>query len=170
MSGLPYKIGTLLYAFNQVDEVLLMRRAQSPNLGLWSPPGGKLDQPRGESPHACAQREAAEELGLRLQLDELHLAGIVSEHGYEGQSHWLMFLFEIQPRLARLPPAHREGDFGFFTREALAGIPLPQTDRDQIWPLFWRHRHGFFVAHCDAEGNGEYQWTILQSQDFESTK
>ncbi len=168
MSALPYKIGTLLYAFNPVDEVLLMQRAQKPNLGLWSPPGGKLDQPQGESPHACAQREAEEELGLRLRLDELHLRGIVSEHGYEGQSHWLMFLFEIQPRLMQLPAAHREGSFGFFAREKLTELPLPETDRDQIWPLFWQHRHGFFMAHCDATADGEYRWAILESQIFKS--
>ena len=164
MASLPYKIGTLLYAFNPADEVLLIRRTQSPNLGLWSPPGGKLDQASGEFPHACAQREAEEELGLQLRLEDLHLTGIVSERGYEGQSHWLMFLYEIQPRLSRIPPPHREGSFDFFPRESLAGIPLPQTDRDQIWPLFWRHRHGFFVAHCDAKENEEYHWTILQSQ------
>lgn len=163
VASLPYKIGTLLYAFNQADEVLLMRRTQSPNLGLWSPPGGKLDQSGGESPHACARREAEEELGLQLLLDDLRLTGIVSERGYEGQSHWLMFLFEIQPRLSRIPPPHREGSFCFFAREALTGIPLPQTDREQIWPLFWRHRHGFFVAHCDVKEKEEYKWTILQS-------
>ena len=39
---LPYKIATLLYCFNQKDEALLLRRKHKPNLGLWSPCGGKL--------------------------------------------------------------------------------------------------------------------------------
>ena len=48
--ALPYKIATLLYCFNERDEVLLLERAQEPNLGLWSPAGGKLKTDVGESP------------------------------------------------------------------------------------------------------------------------
>src|SRR5437867_12981835 len=55
---LPYKIATLLYCFNDQDEVLLLERTQEPNLGLWSPCGGKLHTDEGESPYACACREA----------------------------------------------------------------------------------------------------------------
>ena len=60
----PYQISTLLYCFNERDEVLLLERAQEPNLGLWSPCGGKLHTAEGESPYACGCREAEEELGL----------------------------------------------------------------------------------------------------------
>jgi len=63
---LPYKIATLLYCFNQKDETLLLRRARKPNLGLWSPCGGKLQMADGESPYACACREAGEEIGMKL--------------------------------------------------------------------------------------------------------
>ena len=56
MSPLPYKIATLLYAFDAEDRVLLLERAREPNRGLWSPPGGKLETATGESPHACAAR------------------------------------------------------------------------------------------------------------------
>src|SRR5882724_3190186 len=107
--SLPYQVATLLYCFNQSDEVLLMERAQEPNLGLWSPCGGKLHQAEGESPYVCACREAKEELGLDLAVTDLHLTGLVSEEGYQGQSHWLMFLFEVKQRLVQAPPAHREG-------------------------------------------------------------
>src|SRR2546430_15958236 len=80
--GLPHKISTLLYCFNAHDEVLLMHRAQEPNLGLWSPPGGKLHFDEGESPHACACREAAEEVGFQISPNEAHLTGIISETGH----------------------------------------------------------------------------------------
>ena len=102
----------------------------------------------GESPHACGVREAAEEMGLTLAPSDLHLTGLVSEHGYGGQAHWLMFLFEVKPRLKSVPSPHREGRFAFFSREQVATLALPQTDREQVWPLFWRHRGGFFAAHC----------------------
>ena len=74
---LPYKIATLLYCFNERDEILLLERAQEPNLGLWSPCGGKLHTDTGESPYACACREAGEELGLTFRPSDLHLTGIV---------------------------------------------------------------------------------------------
>jgi 8-oxo-dGTP diphosphatase len=161
--GLPHKIATLLFCFNQRENVLLLQRNQEPNLGFWSPPGGKLRAKTGESPYVCACREADEELGLTLQPSDLHLTGIVSEHGYEGNAHWLMFLFEVKPRLNSLPPQHREGRFEFFTRGMLESIALPQTDREQIWPLFWRHRGGFFAAHCHCCSDGRNNWTIEES-------
>lgn len=160
---LPYRISTLLYCFNAVDEVLLLERAQEPNLGLWSPCGGKLDTSIGESPYACACREALEEIGVSLQASDLHLAGMISEHGYLGQAHWLMFLFEIKPRLRRLPPAHREGRFQFFPAPQLAKLPVPQTDREMIWPLFWKHRGGFFAAHCRTLPDGHNQWRVEET-------
>ncbi|MEI7730678.1 MAG: NUDIX domain-containing protein [Verrucomicrobiota bacterium] len=160
---LPYKIATLLYCFNERDEVLLLERAQEPNLGLWSPPGGKLKTDLGESPYMCACREAQEELGVSLTPADLHLAGLISEHGYHGQAHWLMFLFEVKQRLQVLPPPHREGRFAFFTREAVSSLPQPETDRAQLWPLFWRWRGGFFAAHCRCHAEGRYEWTAEEA-------
>lgn len=162
--GLPYKISTLLYCFNARDEALLLERAQEPNLGLWSPCGGKLRTGDGESPYACACREAREEIGLVLQPRQLHLAGMVSEHGCAGQAHWLMFLFEVLTRLEDVPPPIKEGRFAFFRRQALEDLRLPVTDREMIWPLFWRHRGGFFAAHCRCHEEGRHEWTVEESQ------
>jgi 8-oxo-dGTP diphosphatase len=160
---LPYRISTLLYCFNQQDEVLLLERAQEPNRGFWSPCGGKLKTGVGESPYACACREAEEEMGLNIEPTDLHLTGLVSEHGYEGQAHWLMFLFEVSPRLKRTPAHHREGRFRFFPRDALSGLCLPQTDRERLWPLFWQHRGGFFAVHCHCRPQGQLIWTLEES-------
>lgn len=160
---LPYKIATLLYCFNEQDEVLLMERTKEPNLGLWSPCGGKLDTDSGESPYACACREAFEELGLQISPADLHLAGLVSEHGYMGQAHWLMFLFEVKPRLKEVPPPHREGRFAFFAKQELTALNVPATDLEQIWPLFWKHRGGFFAAHCRTSPGTANVWTLEQS-------
>ena len=161
---MPYKISTLLYCFNQRDEILLMERAQEPNTGLWSPCGGKLQTDLGESPYACACREADEELGLALLPADLHLAGIVSEYGYLGQSHWLMFLFEVKKKVKALPPPHREGRFQFFTRAQLMDLRLPETDRESIWPWFWEYRGGFFAAHCRSTPDGTYQWFLEEGR------
>lgn len=162
--GVPCKVSTLLYCFNPRGEILLMERASEPNRGLWSPPGGKVHVEEGESPYTGACREAAEEMGLGLQPGDLHLAGLVSEHGYEGTTHWLMFLFEVKPPIKHRPPPHREGRFEFVAREALDLLALPQTDREQIWPLFWRHRGGFFAAHCHCYPDGRHVWTLEESR------
>ncbi|MBI4662660.1 MAG: NUDIX domain-containing protein [Verrucomicrobia bacterium] len=161
--ALPYRIATLLYCFNEHNEVLLLQRRQQPNRDFWSPCGGKLITEIGESPYACACREAQEEIGLALQPGDLHLTGLISEHGYEGQAHWLMFLFEVKPRLKALPPQHREGTFGFFAPGKLDSLKLPQTDREKIWPLFWQHRGGFFSAHCRCHPNGKNAWTLEET-------
>ncbi|HVY70550.1 MAG TPA: NUDIX domain-containing protein [Verrucomicrobiae bacterium] len=168
--ALPYKIATLLYCFNARDEVLLLERHQEPNLGMWSPCGGKLKTDTGESPFACACREAREEMGIALGVDNLHLTGLVSEHGYAGQAHWLMFLFEVKRKLTALPPPMREGRFEFFPPSALSQLNLPQTDREQIWPLFWRHRGGFFAAHCHCHTDGRNDWTLEQSSPCPATR
>lgn len=162
--ALPYKIATLLYCFNERDDVLLLERAQEPNLGLWSPCGGKLHTEVGESPHACACREAWEEMGLKIMAADLHLTGIIAEQGYAGNSHWLMFLFEVNLKLTGVPAPHREGTFQFFSRAEVSSLKIPDTDREQIWPLFWRHRGGFFSASCHCHPDGRYDWALEESR------
>jgi len=161
---LPYKIATLLYCFNKRDEILLLERAQEPNRGLWSPCGGKLKMDTGESPYACASREAAEETGLKILPSDLHLAGIVSEHGYQGRTHWLMFLFEAKLKLKSLPADCNEGRFQFFKKSELAGLKIPQTDREKIWPWFWEFRGGFFAAHCHCRADGRNEWKLEEAR------
>ena len=164
MSLLPYKVATLLYCFNERDEVLLQERAQEPNLGLWSPPGGKLHTGIGESPYVCACREAHEEMGLCLAPKDLHLAGLVSEDGYAGPEPLADVPVRGQTQAAFPAPAHREGRFQFFSRQALAGLKVPQTDRERIWPWFWQHRGGFFAAHCHCHTDGRDEWVLEEGR------
>jgi 8-oxo-dGTP diphosphatase len=123
---------------------------QKPNRGFWSPCGGKVKMDIGESPYVCGCREAREEMGLEIQPSDLHLAGLISEYGYQGQTHWLMFLFEVKVKLKSLPPPMAEGRFEFFPREKIANLNIPQTDREKIWPWFWQFRGGFFARTAIA--------------------
>ena len=160
---LPHKIATLLYCFDADGRLLLLERAQEPNLGKWSPPGGKVRGDHGESPYACACREAQEEMGLNLRPSDLHLTGLVSEDGYEGSTHWYIFLFEVLPHLTKLPPPCSEGRFGFFDNTEMAGLDVPRTDREQLWPLFQQHRGGFFSGHFHCLEGDAFEWTTQES-------
>ena len=61
---LPFKISVLVFVRNAAGDLLLIERMRSPNKGLMSPIGGKLEMQLGESPFECAIRETREEIGL----------------------------------------------------------------------------------------------------------
>lgn len=160
---LPYKIAALCYLFDEQDRVLLLHRVKPPNRDLYSPIGGKLEQAIGESPAACAQREIQEEAGLDVDLADLHLTGIVSEAGFQGQMHWLMFLYELKRPVQIAPDAmvFDEGRLEWHERDQINNLPIPETDRNVIWPLFWAHRGGFFCAHIDCTTD-PMRWRLEQ--------
>jgi 8-oxo-dGTP diphosphatase len=163
-SSLPYRIAVLCYLYDD-DHVLLLHRSQEPNIGMYSPIGGKVDVARGEGPHECAVREIGEETGIALTPDQLRLTGIVSERAYEGQAHWLIFLFEVMTPLDRDGlkwTRFKEGTLEWKRLDEVAGLPIPRTDRDVMWPLVQEHRGGFFVVHIDWS-EGELGWVVHES-------
>ena len=162
MSGsLPYQIAVLCYLFDEAGRVLLLHRRKPPNRDLYSPVGGKLDRSSGESPTRCAVREIAEETGLSVGVERLHLTGIVSEAGYEGRSHWMMFLYEVLGAVRVTRESFDEGRLEWHAVEDAMGLPIPETDRLVIWPLFNKYRGGFFAAHIDCTGE-ELRWRVEQ--------
>lgn len=148
--ALSYKIAVLVFLENQAGQQLLMLRAKPPNLGVWSPIGGKLETALGESPFECAVRETWEETGHRVNAADLHLFAMIAEKAYEGQAHWLMFLFRCRKPLASLPPDIIEGKFGFFSRQEVDQLPLPETDRTALWPIYDRYRERFVALKADC--------------------
>lgn len=147
---LPYKIAVLVFLQNSKGEHLLLLRAKPPNLGVWSPIGGKLETGTGESPFECAVRETREETGHIVTAGDLHLFAMIAEKAYEGQSHWLMFLFHCRKPLAALPPDMHEGKFGFFSRPSIDALPIPETDRTALWPTFDRYQDRFVALRADC--------------------
>ena len=148
--ALAYKIAVLVFLENTVGEQLLMLRAKPPNLGSWSPIGGKLETAIGESPFECAVRETEEETGHIITTADLHLFAMVAEKAYEGQSHWLLFLFRCRVPLPSLPPPISEGKFGFFSRTAIDALSIPETDRTALWPIYDRYREKFVALKADC--------------------
>jgi len=148
---LPYKIAVLCYLFDERGRVLLLHRRKPPNRDLYSPVGGKLDQSIGESPATCALREIEEEVGLTLSPKDIHLTGIVSESGYDDAMHWLMFLYEVTHPVVVTRTTFEEGKLEWHEPAAIGQLPIPETDRSVIWPLFWKYRRKFFSVHISCE-------------------
>jgi 8-oxo-dGTP diphosphatase len=149
-SLLSYKIAVLVFLENSRGEHLLLLRAKPPNLGVWSPIGGKLETALGESPFECAVRETHEETGLTVETADLHLFAMIAEKAYEGQSHWLMFLFRCRKPISSLPPEITEGKFGFFSRAAIDTLAIPETDRTALWPIYDKYRDRFVALKADC--------------------
>jgi len=147
---LNYKLAVLVFLENAAGELLLILRNRPPNRGVWSPIGGKLEMETGESPFECAVRETREETGLAVAVADMHLFCIIAEKAYEGEAHWLMFLFRCRKPIAALPPTIDEGRFGFFSRAAVDALAIPETDRAALWPIWDRYRDRFVAMRADC--------------------
>ncbi len=147
---LSHKLAVLVFIENASGELLLIQRAKTPNIGNWSPIGGKLETTLGESPFECAVRETEEETGLKITTADLHLFCMIAEKAYEGHSHWLMFIFRCRKPITHLPPTIDEGHFGFFSRAAVETLSLPETDRTALWPIYDHYRDRFVALRADC--------------------
>jgi 8-oxo-dGTP diphosphatase len=174
MPVLPYRIACLCDLRDERGRVLLLRRSKNPNLGLCSPIGGKLDVALGESPAQCAQREIREEASIEVAMEHLHLMGLVSEQAYEGETHWLMFIYRVTMPVEVEPIEMNEGKLDWYEPDEIDALPLAETDRRIIWPLIRANEHaargespaacghGFFAVHIDCLGD-EMTWRVEQS-------
>ncbi len=176
---LPYKLASLCDLRDKDGRILLLRRKKSPNLGLCSPIGGKLDMSTGESPAQCAQREIHEEAGIHVPMDRLFLGALISEQAFEGKGHWLMFYYRVLGPVWVEPQDIREGRLDWFKPAEVDRLPLPETDRRIIWPMIRKHegaarndpfaKPDFFALHIDlTAGEGEQmRWSVEQEPRHE---
>jgi 8-oxo-dGTP diphosphatase len=169
MSVLPYKIAVLCYLYDEHGCLLLLHRNKAPNAGMYSPIGGKLEMAEGEGPHECAVREIFEEAGLRVGVEDVRLCGIVSERGYENQTHWMIFLFELTRPVARdeiTAMDFNEGKLEWVPVHRVHELPIPETDQKFMWPLVKSHcvsgKGGFFMVHIDCSTQ-PMTWTVTES-------
>ncbi|HVZ93202.1 MAG TPA: NUDIX domain-containing protein [Phycisphaerales bacterium] len=163
----PYvhKIAVLCELRDDQGRYLLIRRAKDPNRGLCSPIGGKLDTTIGESPIRCAQREIEEEAGITLPLDRLRLVGIVSEHGYDNTTNWLMFWYRVTGPVVVPEHTINEGELIWRSWDDFKSLALPETDEKVIWPLVRAHENegSLFSVHIDCT-DCTLKWTVLESR------
>ena len=66
--------------------------------------------------------------------------------------------------------ACEEGEFQFFTANEIGQLDIPRTDREQIWPLFQKHRGGFFSGHFHCIEGDAFEWTLEESRPATATQ
>lgn len=154
---LPFKVSVLVFLKNEQGEFLLMKRNKTPNKGLYSPVGGKLEMAVGESPFECACREVKEETNHDIEAKDLHLFCMISEKAFEDKNHWLMFLFTCHKPLLSLPPDIDEGSFAFFSREEIDTLAIAETDRQALWDVYDKHHRDFVALRADCHSATELQ-------------
>lgn len=167
---LPYRLACLCDLRDKGGRLLLLRRVKAPNLGLCSPIGGKLDLATGESPAQCARREIMEEAGIDVPIDRLRLVGLISEAAFEGRGHWLLFYYRVMGPVEVPAQDIREGRLDWFGLDEIDSLPIPETDRQIIWPLVRQAEPtprnpepGFFAVHIDCTGPS-LTWAVEQQR------
>jgi 8-oxo-dGTP diphosphatase len=151
-------VAVLCYLWDADGRILMLHRKKLPNVDMYSPVGGKVEISRGESPHECSVREVEEETGLVLRQDEMRLFGMVSERAYQGEMHWLIFLFECTRPDEIAHSDFDEGRLEWVRGDDVEKLPIPPTDREILWPQVRAHRGGFFVVDIDCSTTPMTHW------------
>ena len=105
-------------------QVLLVRRANPPDQGLWGFPGGRIE--RGETVFAAAERELAEETGLTGTATRLLDALDLFDRAPGGalRYHFILLAVLCMPRSGVLRAADDALDARWFD-----GVALQDDDR-----------------------------------------
>lgn len=165
MGNLPYRIAVLCYLHDEDGRLLMLHRAKDPNCGMYSPIGGKLEILDGEGPHDCARREIQEESGLDIDPKDIRLIGMVTETAYEDAGHWMIFCFKVmRPIAADEIPTYEidEGVLEWVAPQQVESLPIPETDRQVLWPLVKEHEGGVFAVHIDCSVQ-PMQWVVHET-------
>jgi 8-oxo-dGTP diphosphatase len=102
---------------------LLIRRNNPPHIGLWSPPGGKMNP--GETPEETVMREVYEETGLTVVEPKLRAVVTVLHAGMGMQ--WLLLVYRSEKATGVLHPSD-EGDISWAELAHLDSYPRPPAD------------------------------------------
>jgi 8-oxo-dGTP diphosphatase len=111
------------------ERVALVKRGHPPLQGEWSIPGGVLEV--GETLRAAAAREAREETGLNVEVQELlgvYDRVLRDDHGHVLY-HYVLVDFLCRRMSGQLNAAGDAAEVRWFTREELSSLKLaPDTE------------------------------------------
>lgn len=137
------KAGVLI-VLRAEHKYLLLKRANEPNQGLYTPVGGKIDP--YETPKAAAVRETQEETGIAVEA--LHYAGVLVETA-PNKYNWITFVYWADIDWQPVPDC-LEGELAWIEEAALKDIPTPPTD-GHIYRYIQQGRPFNLMAELDAD-------------------
>lgn len=119
------------------DKVLLCKRNNLGSFpGMWSIPGGKLEE--NETPMDGAKREFLEETDVNINDKEITFIGLIPRHTRDGKKvKGLMYVYLLEveepiiPDLVNAIDGEEHTDFGYFTLDEIK----PETSGDYFHRL-----------------------------------
>ncbi|MQW01325.1 NUDIX domain-containing protein [Sinorhizobium medicae] len=112
---------------------LLVRRANPPSADMYAFPGGRAEP--GETPAETALRELAEETGIEARNPVLFEAYDLPGKGPE-ERHFLLSVFTVEADPDSVAVACDDAaGLGWFTREEIFDLPIPESVRDCVEKL-----------------------------------
>lgn len=115
------KVAVAAVVYNQ-GKVLLVRRTNDPQRGLWTLPAGFVDA--GEDPAKAVERECLEETGLSVHT--IHLLDVIA-----GQAHArgadILIVYQVEINSGSLQPGDDADQAAFFDPVDLPPLAFPST-------------------------------------------
>ncbi|MDV3277212.1 MAG: NUDIX domain-containing protein [Nitrososphaerales archaeon] len=96
-------------------KLLLVKRDEEPDRGMWSFPGGMVEL--GESTEEAAVREVREEVGLTVKVERLFdvVTYFPSARRPKARDQLVVVDYLGKPQRGRVKLNHESSDFGWFT-------------------------------------------------------
>jgi 8-oxo-dGTP diphosphatase len=127
------QVGTAII-ITKDNKVLLMKRRGPHGHGTWSTPGGHLDF--GETPEACAAREAKEEVGL--DVIDVRFRAVTNDYFEEEGKHYITMWMDGKSTGEPSIASEREiSEIGWFAWDALPSplfLPLENLVKKNSYP------------------------------------
>ncbi|ACP34244.1 NUDIX hydrolase [Sulfolobus islandicus L.S.2.15] len=112
------------------NKVLLVKRKNPPNAGLWAIPGGKVEY--GETLEDALKREMREETGLEVAVSNIISIVQVINEGY----HYVILDFECKPIGGKLRASSDASEVEYIPFNKLKDIPTTKTTYDMLIMYF----------------------------------
>jgi len=106
----------------RAGKVLFTRRANSPQRGLWSFPGGFVDA--GEDPARAAERECLEETGLQVRVT--NLLDVIAGQAHPRGAH-IVIVYQAEITAGELHPGDDADRANFFSPDKFPPLAFEST-------------------------------------------
>ncbi len=137
------------------DRLLLLRRRNPPNAGLWNGVGGKVEPE--EDPYTACIREVAEETGLSIGAPHLRALLVVTVRATGAL--WVIFVFTDVVSTSTLI-ASDEGELAWVKPSELTALSTP-PDLATVLPHLFRDG-GVLVARVEYETETSASYKYFQ--------